>query len=48
MRVHYKHPDEPDVLPPPDAFVIAAPWRNAPLARHPVFERSVSALREWA
>jgi hypothetical protein len=23
VRVHYKHPDEPDVLPPPDAFVIA-------------------------
>jgi phosphopantothenoylcysteine synthetase/decarboxylase len=23
VRVQYKHPDEPDVLPPPDAFVIA-------------------------
>lgn len=23
VRVHYKHPDEPDVLPPADAFVIA-------------------------
>jgi phosphopantothenoylcysteine synthetase/decarboxylase len=23
VRVHYKHPDEPDVLPPPDAFFIA-------------------------
>jgi phosphopantothenoylcysteine synthetase/decarboxylase len=23
VRVHYKHPDEPDVLPPPDAVVIA-------------------------
>lgn len=23
VRVHYKRPDEPDVLPPPDAFVIA-------------------------
>ncbi len=23
VRVHYKDPDEPDVLPPPDAFVIA-------------------------
>ena len=23
VRVHYKHPDEPDVLPPPDALVIA-------------------------
>jgi len=22
VRVHYKHPDEPDVLPPPDAFVV--------------------------
>ena len=23
VRVHYKHPDEPDVLPPPDTLVIA-------------------------
>jgi phosphopantothenoylcysteine synthetase/decarboxylase len=23
VRVQYKHPDEPDVLPPPDAFVVA-------------------------
>jgi phosphopantothenoylcysteine synthetase/decarboxylase len=23
VRVHYKHPDEPDVLPSPDVFVIA-------------------------
>src|SRR5690349_20773194 len=23
VRVHYKHPDEPDALPPADAFVIA-------------------------
>ena len=23
VRVHYKHPDEPDVLPPADVFVIA-------------------------
>jgi phosphopantothenoylcysteine synthetase/decarboxylase len=23
VRVHYKHPDEPDVLPPPDAIVVA-------------------------
>ena len=23
VRMHYKHPDEPDVLPPADAFVIA-------------------------
>jgi phosphopantothenoylcysteine synthetase/decarboxylase len=82
VRVHYKHPDEPDVLPPADAFVIApatfntinklaagisdtlalglvnegiglgrpviaAPWPNVHLARHPAFQRSVAALREW-
>jgi phosphopantothenoylcysteine synthetase/decarboxylase len=82
VRVHYKHPDEPDVLPPPCAFVIApatfntinklahgisdtlalgllneavgqglpiiaVPWPNAHLVRHPVFVRSVATLREW-
>jgi phosphopantothenoylcysteine synthetase/decarboxylase len=82
VRVHYKQPDEPDVLPPPDAFVIApatfntinklaagisdtlalglineavglglpiiaAPWPNAHLVRHPVFGSSVEALRSW-
>jgi hypothetical protein len=82
VRVSYKDPDDPDVLPPPDAFVIApatfnminklahgisdtlalglvneavgldlpiiaVPWPNAALARHPVFQRSVAALREW-
>jgi phosphopantothenoylcysteine synthetase/decarboxylase len=82
VRVHYKQPHEPDVLPSPDAFVIApatfntinklaagisdtlalglvneavglglpiiaAPWPNAILVRHPVFQRSVDALRSW-
>jgi phosphopantothenoylcysteine synthetase/decarboxylase len=82
VRAHYKHPDEPDVLPPPDAFVIApatfntinklaagvsdtlalglvneavglglpviaAPWPSIQLYRHPVFQRSIAALREW-
>jgi phosphopantothenoylcysteine synthetase/decarboxylase len=82
VRSQYKHPDEPDVLPPADAFVIApatfntinklaqgisdtlalglvneavgrglpivaVPWPNADLARHPVFPRSIAALREW-
>jgi phosphopantothenoylcysteine synthetase/decarboxylase len=82
VRVRYKHPDEPDVLPPADAFVIApatfntvnklvagisdtlalglvnegigmglpviaVPWPNADLARHPAFQRSIQALREW-
>jgi len=82
VRVHYKDPDEPDVLPPPDTFVIApatfntinklaagisdtlalglvneavglglpilaAPWPSVQLAHHPVFQRSVTALREW-
>lgn len=82
VRVHYKQPDEPDVLPAPDVVVIApatfntinklaagisdtlalgltneaiglglpvvaVPWPNADLARHPAFPRSVAALREW-
>ncbi len=82
VRVHYKHPDEPDVLPPADAFVIApatfntinklaagisdtlalglvneavglglpiiaAPWPNVALVRHPAFQRSINALRAW-
>jgi phosphopantothenoylcysteine synthetase/decarboxylase len=82
VRVSYKHPDEPDVLPPADAFVIApatfntinkmaagisdtlalgllneavglglpivaAPWPNIALARHPAFQASVARLRDW-
>ena len=82
VRSEYKRPDEPDVLPPADAFVIApatfntinklalgisdtlalgllneglgaglpivaVPWPNAALSRHPAFQRSAAALREW-
>jgi len=82
VRVQYKRPDAPDVLPPADAFVVApatfntvnklaagisdtlalgllneavgmrlpitiVPWPNVYLARHPVFGRSVTSLREW-
>jgi phosphopantothenoylcysteine synthetase/decarboxylase len=82
VRSDYKQPDEPDVLPPPDALavapatfntvnkwthgtsdtlalgllneavglglpIVAAPWPNAALARHPVFARSVAELRAW-
>ena len=82
VRVHYKHPDEPDVLPPADAFaiapatfntinklaagisdtlalglvneavglglpIVAAPWPNVALARHPLFLASVATLRDW-
>ena len=82
VRSQYKDPDEPDVLPPADAFVVApatfntinkwaqgisdtlalgllneaiglslplaaAPWLNAALARHPVFQRSITILQEW-
>lgn len=82
VRSQYKHPDEPDVLPPPDAFVVApatfntinkcaqgisdtlalgllneaiglglpmvaVPWPNVALYRHPVFQRSIATLREW-
>ncbi len=82
VRSQYKQPDEPDVLPPADAFVvapatfntiskwahgisdtlalgllneglgaglpiIAAPWANARLMRHPAFQRAITDLREW-
>jgi phosphopantothenoylcysteine synthetase/decarboxylase len=80
VRSEYKHPDEPDVLPPADVFavapatfntvnkwaagvsdtlalgllneglgggkpIVAAPWPNADLARHPAFGPSVDRLR---
>lgn len=82
VRFDYKHPDEPDVLPPPDAVVvapatfntvnklaagisdtlalgllneavgtglpvIAVPFPNQMLARHPAFVTSIAALRSW-
>jgi phosphopantothenoylcysteine synthetase/decarboxylase len=82
VRSDYKRPDERDVLPPPDAFVvapatfntinklaagisgtlalgllneavgtslpvIAVPFPNQMLARHPAFVASVAALRSW-
>jgi phosphopantothenoylcysteine synthetase/decarboxylase len=82
VRSGYKQPDEPDVLPPADAFVVApatfntvnkwaqgnsdtlalgllneaigldlpivaVPWPNVALARHPVFDRSLAELRAW-
>ncbi|WP_199486791.1 flavoprotein [Actinomadura logoneensis] len=82
VRNDYKRPEEPDVLPPADAFavvpatfntvnkwaqgisdtlalgllneavglgrpIVAVPWPNAALARHPVFERNVAELRAW-
>ncbi|WP_433463045.1 flavoprotein [Spirillospora sp. CA-128828] len=82
VRSDYKRPEEPDVLPPADAFavapatfntvnkwahgtsdtlalgllneavglglpIVAAPWPNSALARHPVFARSIAELRDW-
>jgi phosphopantothenoylcysteine synthetase/decarboxylase len=82
VRSDYKQPEEPDVLPPPDAYVvapatfntinklaagisdtlalgllneavgaglpiIAVPFPNQMLARHPVFIASVATLRSW-
>lgn len=82
VRSEYKRPEDPDVLPPADAFavvpatfntinkwargtsdtlalgllneaiglglpIVAVPWPNAALARHPAFERSVADLRSW-
>ena len=82
VRSGYKQPDEPDVLPPPDAFVIApatfntinkltagisdtlaagllneaigaglpiiaVPFPNQVLARHPAYQASITTLRAW-
>jgi phosphopantothenoylcysteine synthetase/decarboxylase len=82
VRSQYKQPDEPDVLPPADAFVVApatfntvnkwahgnsdtlalgllneaiglglpivaVPWPNVALARHPAFQQSIADLRAW-
>jgi len=82
VRSQYKQPDEPDVLPPADAFVVApatfntinkwaqgisdtlalgllneatgmglpivaVPWPNAALLRHPAFQRSIADLTAW-
>ena len=82
VRSDYKQPDEPDVLPPADALVIApatfntinklaagisdtlalgllneglgggkpiiaAPFPNQALARHPAFVANLAALRSW-
>jgi phosphopantothenoylcysteine synthetase/decarboxylase len=82
VRCDYKRPDEADVLPPPDALVvapatfntvnklaagisdtlalgllneavgtglpiIAVPFPNQMLARHPVFRTSIATLRSW-
>jgi phosphopantothenoylcysteine synthetase/decarboxylase len=82
VRSDYKQPDEPDVLPPADVFVvapatfntinklaagisdtlalgllnegigagqpvIAVPFPNQVLARHPAFVASVATLRSW-
>ncbi|MEV5575310.1 flavoprotein [Spirillospora sp. NPDC052269] len=82
VRSDYKRPEEPDVLPPADAFavvpatfntinkwaqgisdtlalgllneavglgrpIVAVPWTNVALARHPAFERSIAELRAW-
>ncbi len=82
VRCDYKRPDEPDVLPPPDAFVvapatfntinkltagisdtlalgllnevvgtglpiIAVPFPNQTLARHPAFVTSIATMLSW-
>jgi hypothetical protein len=81
VRIGFKDPDAPDVLPPARAFavvpatfntinkwaagisdtlalamlneaiglglpIVAVPWPNAALARHPAFGRSISTLRD--
>ncbi|MEV0971037.1 flavoprotein [Microtetraspora glauca] len=80
VRSDYKRPEEPDVLPPPDAIavvpatfntinkwaqgisdtlalgllneaiglglpIVAVPWPNQALARHPAFSTSIAVLR---
>jgi hypothetical protein len=82
VRSEYKQPDEEDVLPPPDAMVVApatfntinkwtagisdtvalgllneavglglpivaVPFPNVALARHPAFRTSIETLRSW-
>ena len=82
VRSEYKRPEEPDVLPPPDAMVvapatfntinklaagisdtlalgllneaigtglpvIAAPFPNQMLSRHPAFKASIATLGSW-
>ncbi|HWG98318.1 MAG TPA: flavoprotein [Pilimelia sp.] len=82
VRSHYKNPGDPDVLPPPDAIVVApatvntvnkwalgiadtlalglliegqgrdlpivaVPFTNLAMARHPAFLESVARLRSW-
>jgi phosphopantothenoylcysteine synthetase/decarboxylase len=82
VRFDYKRPDEPDILPPADAFIvapatfntinklaagisdtlalgllneavgaklpiIAVPFPNQMLARHPAFAASIATLRSW-
>lgn len=82
VRHDYKQPDEPDVLPPPNAIavapatfntinkwahgtsdtlalgilneaiglelpIVAVPFPNVALARHPAFQESVQRLRAW-
>lgn len=82
VRFEYKQPDEQDVLPPPDAVIvapatfntinkwaagisdtvalgllneavglelpiIAVPFPNVALARHPTFQASIDTLRSW-
>jgi phosphopantothenoylcysteine synthetase/decarboxylase len=82
VRSGYKQPDQPDVLPPPGAFVIApatfntinkltagisdtlatgllceaigaglpiiaVPFPNQALARHPAYQNSITTLRQW-
>jgi hypothetical protein len=82
VRFEYKQPDEQDVLPPPDAVIvapatfntinkwaagisdtvalgllneavglglpiIAVPFPNVALARHPTFRASIETLRSW-
>ncbi len=41
VRYDYKQPDEPDVLPPADAIVVA------PATFHPAFRRSMRDLRSY-
>jgi phosphopantothenoylcysteine synthetase/decarboxylase len=82
VRSDYKRPEEPDVLPPPDAMVVApatfntinklaagisdtlalgllneaigaglpivaVPFPNQMLSRHPAFKASIATLRSW-
>lgn len=46
VRWQYKLPSQPDLLPPPDAILVALPHFNDAQAAHPAVQKHVDFLRE--